>query len=155
MERLSEMRQNAHGTYETVTQEKELMRITTTTKLVVVSFFHKDFRRCQIMDKHLEALAKKHFRTKFVRIDVENAPFLVERLKIQILPCVLAFVDGISVDRLVGFEELGNNDNFTMAQLEKRLASKSEVIKLTADNAQPSKRKTVLGFPESGSDSDD
>ena len=116
---MSEMRQNNHGTYETVTQEKELMKITTSIKHVVVAFFHKDFRRCLIVDKHLEvvysrgtgsrrpesssrtlqALAKKHFRTKFVKIDVDNAPFLVDRLKVQVLPCILSFVDGVSSDR--------------------------------------------------------
>lgn len=48
------MRQHNHGTYETVTTEKELMKITTTTKHVVVHFFHKEFRRCMIVDKHLD-----------------------------------------------------------------------------------------------------
>lgn len=54
MELLAEMKQNNHGTYETVAHEKDLMGITTSIKHVVVHFFHKDFRRCMIIDKHLD-----------------------------------------------------------------------------------------------------
>ena len=53
---------------------------------------------------------------------MENAPFLVTKLKIQVLPCVLAFVDGVSKDRIVGFEGLGyGEDTFTAKDLEARL----------------------------------
>lgn len=34
-------------------------------------------------------------------MDVEKTPFLVERLKIQMLPCVISFINGVSVDRYV------------------------------------------------------
>jgi len=55
-------------------------------------------------------------------MNVENAPFLVTRLKIQVLPCVLAFVDGVSVDRIIGFEGLGySSDTITAKDLEARL----------------------------------
>jgi hypothetical protein len=55
-------------------------------------------------------------------MNVENAPFLVTKLKIQVLPCVVAFVKGVSVDRIVGFEGLGyTQDNFTTKDLEARL----------------------------------
>ena len=32
---------------------------------------------------------------------VENVPWLVERMKIQVLPCVMCFVDGTSKERYV------------------------------------------------------
>jgi hypothetical protein len=39
-----------------------------------------------------------------------------------VLPCVIAFVDGIGVDRVIGFEGLGRTpDNFTTRDLEARL----------------------------------
>ena len=70
----------------------------------------------------LKTLAPKHFDTRFLRINVENAPFLVTKLKIQILPCVLSFVDGVSTDRIIGFEVLGySEDTFTTQDLETRL----------------------------------
>jgi thioredoxin-like negative regulator of GroEL len=57
-----------------------------------------------------------------LKINVENAPFLVTKLKIQVLPCVLAFVNGVSVDRIVGFEGLGyTQDTFTTKDLEAKL----------------------------------
>ncbi|RUS22184.1 hypothetical protein BC937DRAFT_90101 [Endogone sp. FLAS-F59071] len=48
-----QMRENDHGVYSEVAQEKELMLLTTSTEKIIVHFFHKDFRRCAIMDKHL------------------------------------------------------------------------------------------------------
>ena len=57
---------------------------------------------------------------------VENVPWLVEKLSIKVLPCVVCFVDGVSKDRLVGFEELGNNDSFNTATLELRLEMAGE-----------------------------
>ncbi|CAG8519123.1 3840_t:CDS:2 [Paraglomus occultum] len=128
MAKLQEMRQHNHGTYEEIPNEKDILKITTSTKLCVVHFFHKEFRRCQIIDKHLAPISQKHFKTRFVKINVENAPFLVEKLKVQVLPCVISFIDGISVDRIVGFEELGNTDSFTTAALELRL-SKSDRLR--------------------------
>ena len=63
-------------------------------------------------------------------MNVENAPFLVTKLKIQVLPCVLAFVNGISVDRIVGFEGLGYTaDTFTTKDLEARLLGSGVVLR--------------------------
>lgn len=66
-------------------------------------------------------LAKKYFQTKFVRIDAEGAPFFVDKLKIKMLPCIVMFVNGKAVDRIVGFDDLGGSDDFRTGRLEKRL----------------------------------
>ncbi|KAJ3122860.1 hypothetical protein HK098_002436 [Nowakowskiella sp. JEL0407] len=126
MSKLKEMQQNKHGTYTDVQNDKDILEITTTDDLVVVHFYHLEFRRCQIIDKHLNILAPKHFRTRFVKVDVAKVPFLVDRLKVQILPCLICFVKGIAVDRVVGFDELGGTDSFTTATFEKRLAKSSK-----------------------------
>ena len=66
-------------------------------------------------------------------MNVENAPFLVTKLKIQVLPCVLAFIGGVSVDRIVGFEGLGyTQDTFTTKDLEARLLSSGVVQRAKA-----------------------
>jgi thioredoxin-like negative regulator of GroEL len=88
-----------HGEYNELNNEKEILQITTNTKRVVCHFFHKDFRRCDIMDKHLKTLATNHIHTRFVKINVENAPFLIEKLAVRVLPCVIAFIDGHALDR--------------------------------------------------------
>ncbi|KAF5390718.1 hypothetical protein D9757_002680 [Collybiopsis confluens] len=122
MERMQELKQNQHGRYAEVTDEKEVVRITAHEPKCVVHFYHPDFKRCDIMDKHLAQLAAKYFNTRFFRVFVENIPWLVERLSIKVLPCVICFVKGVTKDRLIGFEELGNNDAFTTAALELRLS---------------------------------
>ncbi|RIB22522.1 thioredoxin-like protein [Gigaspora rosea] len=153
MTKLQEMRQNEHGSYTEITDEKEILKITTTTKQCVVHFFHKEFRRCQIMDKHLTTIATRQFKTRFVKINVENAPFLVEKLSIQVLPCVISFIDGISVDRIIGFDDLGNTDSFTTAVLELRLSQSGVITKQETPKKQ--ERKTIFGFADVNNDDDD
>lgn len=42
------------GTYDAIKDEKSLMLLATTTDRMVIHFAHKDFKRCAIMDTHLE-----------------------------------------------------------------------------------------------------
>jgi thiol-disulfide isomerase/thioredoxin len=84
---------------------------------------------------YLQELAKKHFDTRFLKMNVENAPFLVTKLKVQVLPCVLSFIDSVSVDRIVGFEELGYTpDTFTTKDLEGRLLTSGVIQRAKATN---------------------
>lgn len=76
-----------------------------------------------------------HIRTLFTRINVTNAPFLVTKLRIRVLPCVIAFVDSVATDRIIGFEGLGdppsgppsepqpNGDDFPTDAVEARLSA--------------------------------
>jgi len=121
MERLKQMREELHGKYTELTDEKEIVRTCASEPLCVIHFYHSNFRRCAIMDKHMAALAPKYFNTRFLRVFVENVPFLVEKLALKVLPCVVSFIKGVSKDRIIGFEELGNVDGFTTATLELRL----------------------------------
>ncbi|KAK7206201.1 thioredoxin-like protein [Myxozyma melibiosi] len=112
---------SGHGVLTEVNSEKEVMEITTSTKCTVVHFFHPSFKRCQIMTERLKTLTAKHMETRFISVNVDNATFLIVRLKIKVLPCVMAFIDGKEVLRLVGFEKLGNSDDFDPAVLEFQL----------------------------------
>ncbi|KAJ8086760.1 hypothetical protein PM082_005583 [Marasmius tenuissimus] len=140
MQKIQHMKDNNYGQYTELTDEKEVVRITAHEPKVVIHFYHTKFKRCEIMDKHLavrasrmgnthgvltdqpQKLAPKYHNTRFSRVFVENIPWLVERLGIKVLPCVICFVKGVTKDRLIGFEELGNDDAFTTATLELRLA---------------------------------
>ncbi|KAG0080036.1 hypothetical protein BGZ93_007011 [Podila epicladia] len=139
------MMENEHGIYKDVTDEKEVMDITTKAKHCVIHFYHSDFRRCMIVDKHLEELAKKHIKTKFVKIKVENAPFLVEKLQVKVLPCVISFTDGLAVDRLIGFEELGNTDNFSTTMLELRYKTVGVIEDDKKVDKRNLKKKSIFG----------
>ena len=54
----------------------------------------------QVMDKHLNILAKQHIETRFVKINAEKSPFLTEKLKIIVLP-TLALVKNAKVEDYV------------------------------------------------------
>lgn len=77
--------------------------------------------RCKILDKHLAILAKKHVETKFIKLNVEKAPFLTERLRIKVIPTLALLTDGKTKDYVVGFSDLGNTDEFPTEMLEWRL----------------------------------
>jgi hypothetical protein len=87
-------------------------------------------------------------------MNVENAPFLVTKLKVQVLPCVLAFVNGISVDRIVGFEGLGYTpDTFTTKDLEARLLASGVIQR--AKVTQDASVRFGTKAPKEESDDDD
>lgn len=89
---------------------------------------------------------------------MQDTPFLVEKLKIKVLPCMLAFVNGECKERLVGFEDFGNADNFSTAALEWRLG-RAGVWCAHAGVIVPqqSASKPILGFgvPSAPKDEDD
>jgi len=70
---------------------------------------------------------------------------------------VLAFVDGVSVDRIVGFEGLGySEDSFTTRDLEARLLRAGVLVraKTTGEEVMRSRGK-VQGGEGGGEDDDD
>ena len=77
--------------------------------------------RCKIVDKHLEILARKHIETKFVKLSVDRAPFITERLNIKTIPTLALLIDNIVKDKIIGFTDLGNHDEFSTEVLEWRL----------------------------------
>lgn len=52
--RAKQLRNEEHGTYSEIRDEKALMEIVTNTKWSVVHFFKDGFGRCGVMDEHLE-----------------------------------------------------------------------------------------------------
>lgn len=79
--------------------EADFLKEVTESENVICHFYHPEFQRCKIMDKHLTALAPKHFQSKFIKIDVLKAPFFVGKLNVRVLPCVVIFKKGVAVDR--------------------------------------------------------
>ncbi|KZP32944.1 thioredoxin-like protein [Athelia psychrophila] len=131
MGRVKDMQSNDYGRYTEITSEKEVIRASAREPRCVIHFYHTNFKRCEIMDRHLAKLAPKYFTTRFIRVFVESVPWLVEKLMIKVLPCVICFVDGVSTDRLIGFEELGGGETFETATLELRLSMSGVIQKKT------------------------
>ncbi|CEP19580.1 hypothetical protein [Parasitella parasitica] len=145
--------ENQHGLYTDITKEKEFMDITVSDNYVVGHFYHKDFRRCKIMDTHLETLAQRYYDTRFIKIDVQNAPFLVDKLQIKVLPCVIAWVDGCAKTKIVGFDELGNTDSFQTAALELKLLHAQVIRKKKKTIAQ--EKKSIFQSADTDSELED
>lgn len=155
-EKRQELIRKGHGEYREVTEGDFLGEVTGTEK-VVCHFYHQEFYRCKIMDKHLKSLAPQHTGTKFIKIDAENAPFFVAKLGIKTLPCVIFFRNGIASDRLVGFQDLGGKDDFSTKVLEGFLLKKGIIEKKKEDdedNYLESNHRSVRSSGIEDSDSD-
>ncbi|PSS13377.1 Thioredoxin domain-containing protein [Actinidia chinensis var. chinensis] len=151
------LKQQGCGEYREITEGDFLGEVTGSEK-VICHFYHREFYRCKIMDKHLKLLAVKYIDTKFIKLDAENAPFFVAKLAIKTLPCVILFRNGIGTDRLVGFQDLGGKDDFTTKTLETLFIRKGIINEIKGDEEDEddheNKRRTVRSSVEINSDSD-
>ena len=133
-EKRQQMSHKGHGELTDIS-EGEFLEVVTKTERVVCHFFHKDFERCKIMNKHLKILAPKYFTTRFCKLHGPDAPFFVAKLQVQMLPCVILFVNGVAVDRVIGFDELGKKDDFKTEDLESRFISAGVIQKQKVQQA--------------------
>lgn len=117
-----------HGSYETITDEKEFFKRVKGSKRVVVHFSRSTTWRCEIIDKHINKLVAKHMETKFVKVDAEKSPYLVEKLHIWMLPTLVIINDGRTDHSIVGFDEYGGNDDFTTHTFEQVLLAHGAVL---------------------------
>ncbi|XP_075056258.1 thioredoxin domain-containing protein 9 [Mixophyes fleayi] len=125
-----------HGEYREIPSERDFFQEVKESKNVVCHFYKDSTFRCKILDKHLALLAKKHVETKFLKLSVEKAPFLSERLRIKVIPTLALVKDGKTKDYVVGFTDLGNTDEFTTETLEWRLGC-ADVIKYSGNLMDP------------------
>ncbi|KAL7189303.1 hypothetical protein ACSBR1_039031 [Camellia fascicularis] len=127
-----------HGEYSEIPIEKDFFSVVKASDRVVCHFYRENWP-CKVMDKHLSILAKQHIETRFVKIHAEKSPFLVEKLKIVVLP-TLALIKSTKVDDyVVGFNELGGTDEFSTEELEERLAKAQVVFFEGESSLNPSK----------------
>ncbi|KAK2770024.1 hypothetical protein FQN52_008746 [Onygenales sp. PD_12] len=118
----------------TLPNDQSLLDFTTRHPRSIIHFSHPDFSRCAVMEKHIDALAHLHHEVRFASVDVRNVPFVVEKLKVKVLPCVIGFVEGVGVERIVGFEGLGfggkdADDEFRTRELERRFLKSGVLVK--------------------------
>jgi len=154
-EKRQKLQQKGHGEYREITEGEFLGEVTKSPR-VVCHFYHREFLRCKIMDKHIKLLTPKYFDTKFICVDAENCPFFVTKLGIKVLPCVILFRDGVAVDRIIGFQELGGVDDFTTKALENRLLKAGLVLpkKVVDEDGEEKVVRTVRSTTYGDSDSE-
>ena len=159
---------NFNSTYPTLPDDKILLEFTTETHRCVIHFAHPDFARCRVMDEHLRELAVRHDDVRCARVDVRDVPFVVEKLNIRVLPCVIGFKDGMAVERVVGFEGLGVGggggkqrqqldgvDQFSTLMLEKRLLWKGVLVKSKFSRREESGGDVASDEDSEGDDDDE
>merc|ERR1719235_915226 len=126
-EMMIKWKQQGHGTYQEIQDQKDWFHETKTNERVITHFYRSTTWRCQIVDKHLSLLAPKHMETRIIKIDAEKCPFLCERLNIVLMPTIIMTQNNETIDRIEGFDELGARDDFTTEDLQCRLAKKRAI----------------------------
>ncbi|KAL1464918.1 hypothetical protein WDU94_004523 [Cyamophila willieti] len=155
-----------HGEYDEIPEEKKFFDLCKKSPNMVVHFYKDGSINCKILDEHLKTLCKKHIETRFIKLNVERAPFLTERLRIKVIPTLALVKDSVTKDYIVGFTELGNCADFSTEMLEWRIAQ-GGVIDYAGDMFNPpdnkkkqkkrliEKKKIIRGRNSSDEDSDD
>merc|ERR1711939_1208253 len=153
-----ELLAKGHGEYNEIEDEKAFFDTAKKSDMMVCHFYRDATWRCQIVDKHLDRLAKKYWKCKFVKINAEKSQFLVERLKVFMLPTITCVIKGQVADHIVGFDDMGGGDDFPTEALAARLG-KAGVITydggdVSAPPPQPGKGKGYVGHRRTKGDSD-
>lgn len=117
VDRAAENKGEDFGLVKFIDDEKSLMDTVTQGGVVVVHFYQPSFPKCKLMNETLAILAEKHVSINVIAITAENAPFLVAKLKIKVLPFVLVYKNSQELTRFVGFEGLGQDPNRISWQL--------------------------------------
>ncbi|RNA15895.1 thioredoxin domain-containing 9 [Brachionus plicatilis] len=158
-----EWQQNGHGSYSELADEREFFDACKKSQHVVCHFYRDSTFRCKIVDKHLEQLARQHIECKFIKINAEKVHFLIERLKVKIMPTIALIKENKPIDYIVGFTDLGNTDDFDTEMLEWRIA-RAGIIEYNGDLINPpqnskkkhihTKSKSIIKGNEENSDDD-
>merc|ERR1711939_472592 len=127
-----EWRNLGHGTYSELSNEREFFEAAKKSENLVCHFYRPSTPRCQIVDKHLAIIAQQHLECRFVRINAEKVPFLVEKFLVVVLPTITLCMKGKVLDHIVGFDDIGGQDDFETPVPEWRIACQG-VIKVDYD----------------------
>jgi|EP00670_Eutreptiella_braarudii_P005835 hypothetical protein len=122
-EKKEEYVRNGHGVYSEISDQREFFDAAKKSSRMIVHFYRPTTWRCEVVDKHLETLCRTHYETKFVKINAEKSPFLVERLQIWCMPSIVLVKDGKTDHTIQGFDELGG-DGFPTEVLEANLVAR-------------------------------
>jgi thioredoxin-like negative regulator of GroEL len=118
-----------------ITDTKEFFNAAKKSSRMIVHFYRSVTPRCQIVDAHFERLAPTHLETRFVKIDAEKSPYLVEKLGIILMPTIVLIKEGKTEHSIHGFDEFGGTDDFTTSDMAYVLAA-HKVLNFEADRSE-------------------
>jgi thiol-disulfide isomerase/thioredoxin len=111
-----------HGTYEELEGSdtaKAFFDATKKSDRLVVHFYRPSTMYCDIYHKHLNEIAKEHFETKFMKLNVESSnegneglTYLVDKLGITVMPTVVLIQKRKVLHHLRGFDDMGGYEDF-------------------------------------------
>ncbi|KAJ1607443.1 thioredoxin fold protein related to phosducin [Cryptosporidium canis] len=110
-----------HGKYDFIPDERDFFDTIKKSENVICHFFRSSTSRCEIFDKHLEIISKRHLEARFIKMNAEKSHFVCSNLNINILPTIALIKGSKLVHKIIGFEELSSRDDFTTTKLEELL----------------------------------
>jgi thiol-disulfide isomerase/thioredoxin len=135
-----------YNRYMELTDTKEFFNAAKKSQKMIAHFYRSVTPRCQIVDAHMERLAQQHLEARFVKIDAEKNPFLVERLGIILMPTIVLIKDGKTEHAIHGFDEFGGSDDFTTSDMAYVLATHN-VLHFEVDRSEEiASRSTKAGL---------
>lgn len=136
--RLAQMKSQHHftgqlyGNLQFAQHEREILAMnvfytsdteTKDNQVIIIHFANDEFERCKRMTNALAEVAKRRPTWRCIDLRAQEAPFLVTKLGVKVLPCVVVIRGGIIMDKMIGFEGIGlDPDVWTVVDLERRLA---------------------------------
>jgi len=135
-----------HGKLNEINSDKDFFEEAKGSKRLVCHFYRNTTMRCKILDEHLKKLAQQHVETKFLKLDVDKCDWIIQRLKIHVIPTLAFIKDGKTGDYMRGFEDVGGIDDFSTEMLEWRCGL-AGVINYKGDLKTPpdQRKKTTRG----------
>jgi thioredoxin-like negative regulator of GroEL len=145
-----------YGEYREI-EESEFLDTLLKNEKVVCHFYHSEFEKCKIMDKHLIKVSFDHRETLFVKINAEKAPFFCTKLNIQVLPTVIFSKGGKVFERIIGFEGLEGTEDFNTITLLRRLVMAKMIVPKNKNEKGEikMKKKTKLNSQDSESEEEE
>ena len=129
--RLSEMKRAAenahkwklqgHGQLRVIAEREFFDRAKQSERFVCI--FHRQSQSYLVEDfiEHISRIAEQHVETLFTSLNAENAPFLVDKFRIRVLPSVIFVKNGQVEKVLHGLSELDATGKFDTVRLEQAL----------------------------------
>merc|ERR1740123_2850434 len=112
---------NNHGRIHELSDQKLFFENVKSTKHVICLFYSKTSKWTQILQDHLTLIAQKHLECKFIQIEAQHAPFLIERLNIWMMPTLVLAKDNKVSTQLRGLDWVAPNGKFDTIAMEQKL----------------------------------
>lgn len=146
MRQEQDWKQLGHGRYAELNDTKDFFAAAKKSAKMIVHFYRGVTPRCQIVDAHFEQLAPRHLEARFVKIDAEKNPFLVERLGVIMMPTIVLIKEGKTDHAIHGFDEFGGTDDFTTADVAYVLATHGVLNYETDRSEEIAKQRSKAGL---------